>query len=220
MSGTVAAGAGGRRGAAGTARKTGEERRREIVDATLSILVEEGEGAWTTAEIARRVGVSEAALFKHFDSKDEILAEAITRQARGLRRRVTGYEPQAAGWNRVEGLVRDVLAYLEETEGGPLLLLLGRAGRILPSAEQEVREARRCLRERLAEAVARSEAAAGRDPGTVADLLTAVIQASALRWLLDGRSRDLRSVAGPMLGLVADALAGTPAEEASPDGDG
>lgn len=59
------------------ARRTQEERRtttrRALLDATAARLVSHGYAATTTTEVARRAGVSQGALFKHFASKDELM---------------------------------------------------------------------------------------------------------------------------------------------------
>jgi AcrR family transcriptional regulator len=50
----------------------------KIIEKARSLFAQRGYSAATTAEIARRVGVSEAALYKHFKSKKEILLACIT----------------------------------------------------------------------------------------------------------------------------------------------
>lgn len=62
-----------------TERRKPAERRREIADAVLSIVAERGLGHLTALEIAQRVGVTDAALFHHFRSMEEIIFAAIGR---------------------------------------------------------------------------------------------------------------------------------------------
>lgn len=62
-----------------TARKPAELRRREIADAALKVIAERGPGRFTSLAIAREVGVSDAALFRHFPSKDAIVLAAVER---------------------------------------------------------------------------------------------------------------------------------------------
>lgn len=185
-------------------RRSAGERRDQIVRATLAILVEEGVQAWTTSALADRVGLSEAALFKHFGSKDEILAEAVRRQAEGLRSRIADHELAGEGWERPRGLALDVLAYLEEADGGPLLVLLGQAGRVLPETFEEMERTRRRFHARLVEAVEGAGGPVQGGPGVAADLVMAVVQSTALRWMISGRSVDPEALAAPML----DALGG------------
>lgn len=58
-------------------RMSGVQRREQIVQATLELLGEHGVAAATTREIARRVGLTQPGLFKHFRNREAILAAAI-----------------------------------------------------------------------------------------------------------------------------------------------
>ena len=53
---------------------SGTERRQAIVDAALPLFAEHGLSGVTTRQIAQAAGVSEALLYRHFASKDEIFA--------------------------------------------------------------------------------------------------------------------------------------------------
>ena len=191
--------------------KPGEERREEIIAATLAILAEQGMHAWTTSALADRVGVSEATIFKHFEDKDEILTAALRHQAGELRSRIEEYEGQGGAWARAEGLIRHVLAYLERTQGGPLVILLGQASRIQPEMKEEVGRTRSLFRRRLRELAEEALTESGRagdvDPGAVADLAHAAGMAAALRWTISGHEGELMDVASPMLGVLRHCLA-------------
>jgi len=52
-------------------------RREQIVAAVLRIIAEEGIGSLTTTALARDIGVTSGALFRHFDTRDEILEETV-----------------------------------------------------------------------------------------------------------------------------------------------
>jgi len=58
-------------------RVSGEERRRQIIEAAATLFSRKGFRGTTTREIARAVGVSEAMLFKHFATKEELYAAII-----------------------------------------------------------------------------------------------------------------------------------------------
>jgi AcrR family transcriptional regulator len=60
-------------------RKDAAARRREIADAALKVVAEQGLGRFTALTIAREVGVSDAALFRHFPTKEAIVLAAIDR---------------------------------------------------------------------------------------------------------------------------------------------
>jgi AcrR family transcriptional regulator len=54
-----------------------EGRRGQILDAALAVFGEKGYEAGTMREIAARVGVSEPALYRHYESKEAILADIV-----------------------------------------------------------------------------------------------------------------------------------------------
>lgn len=60
-------------------RRPTEDRQREIADAALRLIAEQGLRRFTTAAVAERVGLSEGAIFRHFPSKQAIVAGAIDR---------------------------------------------------------------------------------------------------------------------------------------------
>lgn len=58
--------------------------RARLVDAAVAMLVEHGLAGATTPRIASRAHVSQGALFKHFPTKDAILAAAVEAMLRGF----------------------------------------------------------------------------------------------------------------------------------------
>lgn len=60
-------------------RKPGDERRREIADAALKIIAEQGLGRFTAMAVARETGLSDGALFRHFASMEDIVVAAVDR---------------------------------------------------------------------------------------------------------------------------------------------
>ena len=63
---------GSRDPARGLTRLPGPARRRQIIQATLPLFAEKGFEATTTKEIAQAAGVSEAIIFRHFQSKEAL----------------------------------------------------------------------------------------------------------------------------------------------------
>ncbi|KXB05212.1 hypothetical protein AKJ49_01240 [candidate division MSBL1 archaeon SCGC-AAA382A03] len=71
-------------------RKTTKERKKEIVEATLDLVGEKGIGSLGTSQIADRVGFSEAAIYKHFSSKKEVIRATIQTAGKNLIETLTG----------------------------------------------------------------------------------------------------------------------------------
>lgn len=65
-------------------RQPRSKRREEIALTALRIIGEQGIAALSTAALAAEVGVTTGALFRHFSSKDEILAEATACACRAI----------------------------------------------------------------------------------------------------------------------------------------
>jgi AcrR family transcriptional regulator len=67
------------------------ERREQIATAALEIIATRGAGGLTAAELAKAVGTSDAALFRHFEDKAAIVTEAIAVFERTL---MQGFPPE------------------------------------------------------------------------------------------------------------------------------
>lgn len=62
-----------------TVRQPTEARRQQIADAALKVIAEQGLGRFTTQAIAAEVGITDGTLFRHFDSKEDIVLAALDR---------------------------------------------------------------------------------------------------------------------------------------------
>lgn len=63
-------------------KKPVDERRAEILEATVAVVRERGFAATRVQDVARRMGVSTGLIHYHFDHKDALLAEAFAHAAR------------------------------------------------------------------------------------------------------------------------------------------
>jgi len=96
-------------------RKTADSRRREIADAALRVIAEQGLGRFTALAIAREVGVSDAALFRHFQTKEEIVLAAIDRVEEIL---FAGFPPSGRDpLERLGNFFRQRVAVIAENPG-------------------------------------------------------------------------------------------------------
>jgi AcrR family transcriptional regulator len=135
-------------------RKTADFRRREIADAALRVIAEQGLGRFTALAIAGEVGVSDAALFRHFQTKEEIVLAAIDRLEEIL---FVGFPP--AGRDPLERLgsfFRQRVAVIAEHPGVARLVASDVLSQAAPAAgvarvtefrRRSVRFVRSCLAE-------------------------------------------------------------------------
>ena len=71
-----------------SSRMSGEDRRQQIVSVAAKLFSQKGFSGTTTKEIAEGAGVSEAIIFRHFATKDELYAEILDYKVRQSSERV------------------------------------------------------------------------------------------------------------------------------------
>jgi AcrR family transcriptional regulator len=76
---------------------SGEDRRQQIVSVAAKLFSRKGFSGTTTKEIAEGVGVSEAIIFRHFGTKDELYAEILDYKVRQSSERVKAQLDEAEG---------------------------------------------------------------------------------------------------------------------------
>ena len=107
----------------GEARKPGE-RRAQILQTLAAMLQEPQAEKITTAALAARVGVSEAALYRHFSSKAQMyegLIEFIEQTLFGLIARITAETPSPAA--QVEAILNMLLNFAARNPGMTRVLI-------------------------------------------------------------------------------------------------
>lgn len=107
----------------GEARKPGE-RRLQILQTLAAMLQEPKPEKITTAALAARVGVSEAALYRHFASKAQMyegLIEFIEQTLLGLIARITADTPSPA--TQIEAILGMLLNFAEKNPGMTRVLI-------------------------------------------------------------------------------------------------
>lgn len=173
MAGRMAAQEAAGEGAAAVGTKARIER------AALALFVESGVDAATTREIAKAAGVSEGAIYRHFDSKDELASAMFIR----IHERLAGLIRAAARESRdIVGQTRAIVAAYCETadEDFPLFAFhLLYTHRFLPTPEG-VDNPVDAVEDIVAAAMKRREIARG-DPAFVAGMALGVVLQTALQ---------------------------------------
>jgi len=94
------------------------ERRQQILQTLASMLEQPGAERVTTASLAARIGVSEAALYRHFASKAQMfegLIDFVDQSVIGLIRQVTDREP--VGPNQAARILALLIQFAEKNPG-------------------------------------------------------------------------------------------------------
>ena len=105
------------------ARKSSETRRQEIVQATMEIVAEDGIQNLTMARLAKRIGITDGALYKHFGSKHEIVLAMVEEIQKTLSAFMS---PQVVKYDdpleKLQNVLRLQLEYIEQHKGVPRIL--------------------------------------------------------------------------------------------------
>jgi len=203
---------------------TVEERRTEILEITCEVVIERGFAATRIADVAKRLGVSSSLIHYHFDSKEQLLAEAFAHYAR---KDVAEMEAEIqAAPSAVAQLDRLVHNYVPEGSGDVEWMLWidgwGEALRnpMMRKISQELDEQSAQLAERVIRHGIETGEFACSDPAAAAMRLTAVVDGLAVQFAAhDGMMNraqfieHVRTLAAWEVGLEPEAL-----REASPGG--
>lgn len=179
-----------------------EVRKEQIVKASLAIIGEEGIQGLTTAKIARKVGVSEASLYRHFKGKDDILTAAVDGLENTLSSNLKAVKAEGgAPLEKLENVFKRHLTMIEENRGIPRLVF---------SSELHFRED---LRDRLSslitgylkglsgiikEGCKEGSIKGAIDADASASIFIGMIQLSALRWSLSDFKTSLLEEGGKL----------------------
>jgi AcrR family transcriptional regulator len=199
---------------------TVEERRAEILEITCEVVIERGFAATRIADVAKRLGVSTSLIHYHFDSKEQLLAEAFAHYARKDLAEMEA-EIEAAP-SAVVQLDRAIQNYVPEGSGDVEWMLWidgwGEALRnpMMRKISQELDEQSAGLIERvIRNGIERGDFACG-DPKAAALRLTAVVDGLAVQFAAHDGMLDraqlidhVRTLAAWEVGLEPDALRDT-----------
>ena len=162
------------------------ERRLQILQTLASMLEQPGADRVTTAALSAKLGVSEAALYRHFASKAQMfegLIEFVEQSVFALVRKVTDRE--AAGPVQVARIVALILQFAEKNPGMARVM----TGDALVFENDRLQERMNLLFDKLESALKQSLREGARQEGAQSDTPTvdAQVQASLLVAFMMGR---------------------------------
>lgn len=176
-------------------RKDTETRQREIIEATLELLAESGTQNLTTARIAEQVGISEAALYRHFDGKFDIIGSSIKFVGKRMRSELSEIPEEKSAKKKLKRVFFHHLEYIKDHPGNARLLFSDDIHFDDPELRKLLRgiveERKSFIREIIEEGQQQGAIKPGMDPEGVALMFIGLIQSKVLLWSLSGRSYSL-----------------------------
>lgn len=177
-------------------RQSAEARKAQIVAEVLRLADEIGPDRLSTTDVARAIGISQPAIFRHFPTKGALwlaVAEDIADCLQGdwAKAETDVNRPPA----RLKALIRAQLAAIVKTPALPSILFSRELQVDNPALRDVFRGLLGALQSRLVAAIRDSQAggALRRDvsPEDIAMLLTSLVQGVAIRWTLGARGFSL-----------------------------
>jgi AcrR family transcriptional regulator len=196
----------------------GGDLRRDLLDAALDLIAQEGPSAVSLRSLARRLGVSHAAPANHFPDKaalfTAIAVEGFTMLARAITDEASRLGPAATAGQRFRAAGR---AYTGFAVAHPAHFAVMWQRDLLHPDDPELAEAGDRTFELLLGSVRDIQAegwAAGSEPQTVAYLAWSVVHGLAALWLggpLQHDGRPFSEIAGEVATLLGTSLSPRPA---------
>lgn len=177
-------------------RRSGEERKAQIVEATLRLADQLGPDRLSTEAIARDVGLTQPGVFRHFPSKDRLWEAVAARIGEMFQVRWTKVERlDSSSREKLRHLITGQLKLIRATPAIPAILF----SRELHVENDGLRKVFFGLMQRfhgltaglIEDGQREGEFGRNQDPQDAAFLVIGLVQGLVLRWSLSGRSFDL-----------------------------
>ena len=188
-----------------------QTRQHQIVEAARDLIASGGLDALTIRGIASKVGVTEAAIYRHVDSKEEVILLLIKEVEESLFHAISrATRSDRHALERLEHMLQLHVSYVELRQGISFIVIAEAA----QFEEPKVRSAGRRLVEKylslvsqiIAQGIERDEVSKSVLPDAAAMIFFGMIQSAVTRWLFDPLTHPLGENAVSMWKLFRTSL--------------
>ena len=192
-----------------------DERRAVTVEAVIALAAERNPGDITTAAIARKMGLTQGALFRHFLSKEAIWEAVMDWVAARLLARVdAAIAGHAASPDALEAVFLTHTDFVAEHPGVPRMLF----GELQRAEDTAAKRAARSLlaayakrvRQLIVRGQERGELSRDVESGAAATLFIGTIQGLVMQSLLSGKPGQIRAQAPSVFALYRRCIGSKP----------
>ncbi len=175
-------------------RKPVEKRKEEIFYIISQIISESGFSAVSTTEIARRLGVSQPAIYKYFKNKDELIKYFLEQVRENLNKVVKTAEKGKTTEEKLKILYKEHLELIEKTKVLPRIVF---ADEIHLGSEkrEKLKDAiffyRDSIKKIIEKGIEKGEVKKDIDPELATRFFLGSIISSSLYWMLSGMNYSL-----------------------------
>lgn len=191
-----------------------QDRRAQLVQAALLLAARSSPSDITTAELARVVGLTQGAVFKHFDSKEDIWLAVVDWTHHTLMQDLKTVAAGNAGCGQALQALRAVfmahIDFVQRYPGAPRLIFQelqhARATPLKTRVQALLADYRQLLAQLLEQARSERSVAFGLDTGAAAILFIGAIQGLVMQSLISGSLARLHEQAQPVFDLYSSGL--------------
>jgi TetR/AcrR family transcriptional regulator len=192
-------------------RKSGEERREEIIQAVLELAAEQGVKQLSAQAIADRVGIAQPTVFRHFKTRDAILRAVMETVGTAMLAVATAVlAGRGSADQRLRQLLQRQLEFISRRRGVPRVLFSERLHHEDPELKAVVRRVMDNYTGKIADLVAAGQAEgrfrAQLEPRETAIMIVALIQGLVMRWSISDFTLDLEAQGEAVWRLLAPVL--------------
>ena len=168
----------------------------KIIRVSADIIVNEGLKKFTARNVAERLGITDAAIFKHFNSMDDIIFEIIERYVSRCSKSADEAEKKDKSVKeRLYQILRTHITVLEETKGAvPVLcfeFLRSDDKKFYTILKNFIETYKRKVGDLIREGQSKGVVKKSVDPEGTAMLFIGLIQAKVFAYLLDGKKGNI-----------------------------
>lgn len=196
-------------------RKSAEERKSEIVETALRLADKVGPDRLSTETIAKAIHLTQAAIFRHFPTKQELWEAVAARIGEKFQQRWRAIDdPDVPASEKLQALITSQLKLIQSTPAIPAILL----SRELHAENARLRKLFYAMMERfhgrITDLIEEGERSGhfrfDLDPRDAAFLVIGVVQGLVLRWSLSGRTFDLADEGSRLLSVLLSSFGASP----------
>jgi AcrR family transcriptional regulator len=186
-------------------------RKEQIINSALEIISEEGVKNLTMKRIANRIGISDAALYRHFINKQELMLAMIETGGKKLISRINSVLGDIDNpVDKLEKILQIHLTHLEKNKGIPRLIFSEAIHQNNPilrnSVLKNVNQYLNLLQNTLLQAKETGQVKEDIDIEETSMAILGLVQATALLWSLNGFGYSLSEKAPVLWRLISGIL--------------
>jgi TetR/AcrR family fatty acid metabolism transcriptional regulator len=172
-----------------------------VLAAAAAVIREEGPRAATLKNISNRAGITEPAIFRHFEGVDGLFGGLFHAYERVYQRFAEVYKVEERGIKRLRSATTSIVEYLDAAKDFAYILIHAeQVFRGYPDLRRRITEYKQKDQENalscIVEGVERGEIRGDVDPLSLASISVGVIYLTVVTWLDSGFAFDLKEVCG------------------------